>query len=108
MDGTFMLRAKAHLGSAAWIVSLANDNDDLYIVRVCASEHEATKCMHELNSFILPNQKNMLSKLVALQNILRSILEKVGTAPTTSEDLVLAVRKAIRYIELGKSPNKSL
>ena len=102
-----MLHAQASLGSVAWIVSLVNDQNELCVLHVCTNEVEAKTYAQHVNTCIIPHQKSIVNKLAVLQSILTNILEKAGIAPKTPEEVVLAVRQIIKYIEVGRFSDKN-
>jgi len=101
-----MLHAQICKGSSSWIVSLVVGTEEVCILRVCATEAEALEQQDIINSLIIPQQKSMVEKLENTQNLLKDILNKLGPLPVTSEELIIAVRKIIRYVEEGKSKDR--
>jgi hypothetical protein len=98
-----MLHAQICIGSSSWIVSLVEGTKEVCVLRVCPTEAAALEQATIINSIIIPQQKNILNKLENTQNALKDILGNLGPLPTTSEEFILAIRKAIKYIEEGKS-----
>jgi hypothetical protein len=97
-----MLHAQVHSGSSAWIVSLVYGTEDICILTLCDKEADAKAQAARINSQIIPKQKILVDKLENTQKALKSILDKVGPLPTTSDEFVLALHKAVKYIEAGK------
>lgn len=102
-----MLHAQVTAGAASWIVALTNGVNDICILRICAAEQEANTYASGINAQLIPHQRTIVETLEKTQNVLRDILSKVGPIPQTSDDFVLSVRKAIRYIELGKTKDSN-
>lgn len=97
-----MLHARVNNGSSAWIVSLMYGTEEICVLTICSKETEALEHAQRINSHVVPKQQVLLQKLENTQNVLKSILEKIGPLPTTSDELILSIRKAIKYIEKGK------